>query len=250
MPTAMEARVARVRRIPYQETNLAEAAADFYLLEALANIEGDLQAKQRLAAFESKLARDFSSYLDLAVGGELRYAQSYLGRDLPRELAPYFKEVMLHRFDRGTAWLVWDVVRRKYGIKALVLAEKTFEHHGWRSSFGGQPWAAIARVLRTYLEGRINNRIFVDRCWSLEHNNGCAMNKLYSTRGLSAVLGAHGRDDYNTLLNNASTEVRDLWQRHHRRKRRAIWEDHDPIWLGIGAWEPEVDNFLLPRKSA
>lgn len=44
MPTVMEARVARARRIPYQETNLAQAAADFYLLEALANIEGDATA--------------------------------------------------------------------------------------------------------------------------------------------------------------------------------------------------------------
>ena len=246
MPTVMEARVARARRIPYQETNLAQAAADFYLLEALANIEGDAAAKQRLAAFEAKLAREFSSYLDIAVGGELRYAQSHLGGDVPKELAPYFKEVSAHRWDRGTAWLVWDVVRRKYGIKALAFAETTFEHPGWRSAFGGQAWAGIARVLRTYLEGRINHRIFVDRCWSLEHNNGCAMNKLYSVLDLAEVLGAHGRDDYPTLLRKASMEVRHLWDLHHRRKRRAIWEKHDAIWLGIGAWEPEVDDRLLP----
>jgi len=242
MASVMEARVARARKIPYQETNLAAAAADFYLLEALANIEGVREAQQRLSVIESKLATEFSSYLDIAVGGELRYAQSHLGDDVPRELAPYFREVRAFGCDRGTAWLVWGVIRRKCGIQALELAEQTFEQPGWRSAFGGHAWAGIARVLRSYVEGRINDRIFVDRCWSLEHNNGCAMNKLYSTRNLSDVLEAHGQDDYQTLVRNASPEVRNLWKLHHQRKRRAIWLDHDPIWLGIGAWEPDPDG--------
>lgn len=239
MATLMEARVARARKIPYEETNLASAACDFYLLEALANIEGVAKARPKLLALESKLAREFTDYLDIAVGGELRYAQSHLGDQIPSELAPYFNEVNTHRRDRGTAWLIWGVIRRKLGNRALELAELTFEQPGWRASFGGGPWAGIARVLRSYLEGRINDRIFVDRCWSLQHNSGCALNKLYSTYGLAAVLEAHGNDDYPTLVRSASAEVRGLWETHRKQKRRAVWLDHDPAWLGIGAWEPE-----------
>ena len=249
MTTLMEARVARARKIPYKETRLAEAASDFYLLETLANIKGDDEAKRRLAAFESKLATEFANYLDIAVGGELRYAQSQLGNEVPKQLAPYFREVFAHRWDRGTAWLVWGVVRRKFGLQALRMAEETFENPGWRSAFGGPAWAAITSVLRAYLEGRINDRIFVDRCWSLEHNNGCVMNKLYSTRDLTQVLEAHGTDDYTTLLEYSSREVSDLWKIHHRRKRRAIWMEHDPIWLGIGAWEPECDDLLAGARA-
>ncbi|CAN5857274.1 hypothetical protein BH23PLA1_BH23PLA1_14980 [soil metagenome] len=240
MPTLMEARVARARKIPYKETRLASAASDFYLLEALANIEGVAKAKPKLAALESKLAKEFSDYLDIAIGGELRYAQSMLGDAVPNELAPYFKEVQTYRRDRGTAWLIWGVIRRKLGSRALELAELTFEQPGWRSSFGGYPWAGITRVLRSYLEGRINDRIFVDRCWSLQHNSGCALNKLYSVRDLAEVLEAHGNDNYPILVRNASAEVRNIWETHRRQKRRAIWLDHDPAWLGICAWEPEL----------
>ena len=239
MPTLMEARVARARKIPYNETRLSSAASDFYLLEALANIEGVANAKPKLVAFESKLAKEFADYLDIAVGGELRYAQSHLGDAVPTELAPYFKEVQSYSGDRGTAWLIWGVIRRKMGNRALELAELTFQQPGWRSSFGGYAWAGITRVLRSYLEGQINDRIFVDRCWSLQHNSGCALNKLYSVRDLAEVLEAHGKDDYSTLVRNASAEVRDIWEAHRRQKRRVIWLDHDPAWLGIGAWEPE-----------
>jgi hypothetical protein len=227
MPTIMEARVARARKIPYEERDLTQAVADFYLLETLGYVKNDPVGKTKLATLEDSLAKEFSSYLDIAVGGELRYAKSTLGEDCPKKLAPFMREASLA--DRGTAWLVWGVIRKAWGIKALELAEETFELPGWRGAFGGEAWSSIASVLRAYLEGRINQRIFVDRCFSLEHNNGCVFNKLYDTRKVLPVLEAHGEDDYSTLLGHASKEVQHLW------RRRLVLEriDYDPVWLGM-----------------
>lgn len=171
MPASvMEARVARARKIPYQERDLSQAVADFYLLETLGYVKGDNTAKAKLAEHGDALAREFSNYLDIAAGGELRYAKSMLGEDCPKELEPYMREAAVA--DRGTAWLAWGVVRRAWGMRALVLAEETFDLPGWRGAFGGEAWVSITSVLRAYLEGRINKRIFVDRCFSLEHNSG------------------------------------------------------------------------------
>lgn len=227
MPTVMEARVARARKIPYQERDLAKAVSDFYLLETLGYVKSDSIARAKLAELEDALAKEFSSYLDIAVGGELRYARSSLGDECPKKLAPFMREASLA--DRGTAWMVWGVIRRAWGLRALELAEETFELPGWRGAFGGEAWASIASVLRAYLEGRINKRIFVDRCFSLEHNSGCCLNKLYDTRDLKPVLDAHGVDDYVTLLDCASEEVRLLWTRHELLDRFR----YEPAWLGV-----------------
>lgn len=243
MPSVIEARVARAKKINYDGTNLAALASDFYLLETLANVKEDPAAKRKLSAFEADLAQQFSSYLDIAIGGELRYARSMLGDDCPKALKPFIKEAALA--DRGTAWIIWTVIRRAWGLRALAVAQETFEASGWRGSFGGEAWAGITKVLRAYMEGRINNRVFVDRCWSLEHNSNVVFDKLWSTRNVRDVLDAHGRDCYETLLNHASEEVGRMWDLHHRRKRRAVWESHDPIWLGAAAWEPEIEETLV-----
>lgn len=226
MPSVMEARVARARNIPYEQRDLAQAASDFYLLETLGYVKGDAIAKNRLAKLECDLSKEFSSYLDIAVGGELRYAKSMLGDDCPKELAPFMREAA--GADRGTAWLAWGVIRRAWGLRALYLAQEAFELPYWRGAFGGEAWASIASVLSAYLEGRINDRIFVDRCFSLEHNSGCVFNKLWCTRKVPEVLNAHGEDDYATLLARASEEVRCLWIRREVLER----SQHDPAWLG------------------
>jgi hypothetical protein len=223
--TVHERTVARGRRLD-PDRNISQAAADFYLLENMAMIKEDRWASIRLDAHEQALARDFSSYLDMAVGGELRYARRYL-EELPRELEPYFREVS--ETARGKAWLVWTIIRRKYGIRALELAEEAFYMPGWRRNFGGEAWGYVARALRVYLEGQRKPRIFVDQCFNLEHNTGSVFNKLYNVSGLPAVLDAHGQDDYPTLLSACSLDVSSRWRWHEWRKRA----DRDPTWLGV-----------------
>lgn len=52
--------------------NLAKACADFYLLERL-EADGSRTARRMLRELESKLTREFSRYIDMASGGELRH---------------------------------------------------------------------------------------------------------------------------------------------------------------------------------
>jgi hypothetical protein len=243
MPTVMEARVARARKIPYEERDLAQAVADFYLLETLGYIKDDPLARWKLDRFEKELAKEFANYLDIAIGGELRYAKSWLGDDCPKSLRAYTKEASMA--DRGTAWVVWGVVRRAWGLRALELAEHTFELPGWRGAFGGDAWASIVSVLRAYLEKRINERIFVDRCFSLEHNGGCVFNKLYDTRTVKAVLEAHGDDDYSTLRAHASKEIERLWRRHSLLVRL----EYDPTWYGAPEYPDTTEDIERWEKE-
>lgn len=54
-------------------------------------------------------------------------------------------------------------------------------------------------------------------------------NKLYNCSKLPAALEAHGADDYPTLLDACSPDVRKRWRWHEWSKRT----DHDPTWLGV-----------------
>ncbi len=52
---------------------------------------GDPDAARMLSRLEAGLAKEFACYLDLAIGGELRYAMHHLGKEaLPAELACFF----------------------------------------------------------------------------------------------------------------------------------------------------------------
>jgi hypothetical protein len=124
------------------ERDLAEAAADFYVLELL-TARGDPDAARMLSRLETGLAVEFACYLDMAIGGELRYAMQHLGKDaLPAELAYFFREI--DPSERGAAWLTWNVVRRALGPRALALAAEIFRTPGWAENFGGHAWA-VAR---------------------------------------------------------------------------------------------------------
>jgi len=220
-----ERTVARGRSVD-PDRDIARAAADFYLLETLAHFRADDWARRRLIEHETELAQEFSQYLDLAIGGELRYASKYV-EELPRELRPFFSEVSV--VARGRAWLAWTIIRRKLGLRALELAKEMFCDGDWRRGFGGDAWASIARTLLAHLNGQLSPRLFVDQCFDLEHNNGCVFNKLYDCKSLLAVLESHGRDDYPTLLRACSPQTRERWAWHEWRERA----EHDPAWLGV-----------------
>jgi hypothetical protein len=226
MSCVLERTVAQSQGV-WDERDLAEAASDFYLLENLSS-GGDERAARKLAKLEQQLATEFVSYLDMAIGGELRYAKRHLGEDaLPRDLVCFFREICPGH--RGKAWLVWTVVRRALGLRALEIAERLFTDCRWRRNFGGSAWASVARLLKLHLQGGLRARIFVDQCFSLEHNTGSVFNKLYDTSKLSRVLVAQSQDDYDKLLAHASDEVRRRWRLREWRMR----QDHDPIWLGV-----------------
>src|SRR6266545_8141236 len=79
MPSIQERIVAGGRGVR-TERDLAEAASDFYVLELL-TARGDPDAARMLSRFEAGLAKEFACYLDMAIGGELRYAMQHLGKE-------------------------------------------------------------------------------------------------------------------------------------------------------------------------
>ena len=226
MSADKERTVARARGcVPTRD--LAEACADFYLLETLTAC-GDESARKELTRLEDRLAEEFCAYLDVAVGGELRYAKNHLpDGTLPTELACFFREIKPTR--RGRAWMVWTIVRRVHGLRAIELAEEVFSRRDWPENFGGWAWAQVVRLLRGYLQGTLCARVFVDQCFSLEHNTGSIFNKLYDTARLSRALVAQSTDDYEALCVFASRSVNRRWRLREWEKR----QEHDPTWLGV-----------------
>ena len=67
MPSIQERVVATGRGVR-AERDLAEAAADFYVLELL-TARDDAGAARMLATFEGCLAKEFACYLDMAITG-------------------------------------------------------------------------------------------------------------------------------------------------------------------------------------
>jgi hypothetical protein len=47
----------------------------------------------------------------------------------------------------------------------------------WSSSFGGVAWGKIALMVLEYLRGNLSHTLFVDACFNLKHNGGCAFGK-------------------------------------------------------------------------
>jgi hypothetical protein len=195
--------------------------ADFYLLE-LMSAEGNPIAGALLEKLEAALAEDFTRYLHIAVGAELGHFQATPLDTLPDELRGFVAAV-----NAGDSRLRWPELYAAAGVRALLLAEEAFCHSG--PEFGGRAWAPIAALLRDYLTGRINRRVFIDQCFSIKHNNGPIFDKIYDVSGVGSALAAQAAGDLARLAALASPEVRHLYRRGLALRRLV----HDPVWLGV-----------------
>jgi len=143
---------------------------------------------------------------------------------------------------RGFAWSEWRLMRKKHGLGLLAAARDDFNNDNlWPGqSYGGRMWGTAASLVYDYLSGTLKARTFVDRCWSLQHNNGCIFNKVYRTIAkvgeydctnvLQTVLETQYEDKYDNLAYAyASPDVRALWTTGKYR----TWTNHDDVWLGV-----------------
>jgi hypothetical protein len=231
------------------QIDLCTAAADFYLLEPLAagiinlpdnkihgwqysqlrrdwprvawsedqgrtddvymrHMELSFMAQRMLDSLSTKLAATFSEYCHMAIGGELRHHRAV-------------GDIVLARSERMSAWVGWKkVVDAIGGEQAMRDAQELFSEAGWGGSYGGRKWAMACDIMALYLSGKINSRIFVDRCFNLQHNCGALLNKIswkhtnsqgWSVEDLQTkVLPAHGQKpepDWKTLAKVASPIV-------------------------------------------
>jgi hypothetical protein len=170
----------------------------------------------------------FINYLEMTTGGELRHHPSLRHNILPP--------------DRRIAWYAWNDIRKTFGDEALEMAIAYFLDFGG-GGYGGGRWASSPHLLLQYYTGALgptyesNRRMFMDRVFTLVHNNGCMLNKLAwanrrpATRtddngeyciyhdlesGMQAVLNAHASDppNWNTLTAFASEDVVELANRY------------------------------------
>ena len=230
-----------------EELDVVQAAADYYLLEAMSagmvgttDGEGNLvlekldfsgngvSVKQsttfRIIMNEAQAALEtlvtewdpiLQSYTHMACGGELRHHQAVGGSVL--------------NSDRDMAWNGWRDIYAAVGPDALVDAASLFREFSG-GSFGGDPWANACETLHARVTGKIKPAMFLDRIFNAQHNGGVLLNKVnwkgeaerYTTGQYtwsinelqSRVLPAHGEEpepDYPTLLAYASPEVRALF---------------------------------------
>ncbi|MFG2010571.1 peptidylprolyl isomerase [Micromonospora sp. NPDC048868] len=201
----------------------AALAADFYLLEWLA-AQGDAEAAERLARWAPQLSADFAGQLDLIIGTELGHYECARLDTFPPELAAFLQRVNL-----GDSRVGWWRSRRELGeIHALDLAVDAFAGPG--VEYGGEAWAPIAAMLRRYAAGELPARVFIDQCFTLQHNNGCLFDKYFEAEYLMPVLEAQAAGDLATLARHSSAEVRRRWQRHRYHLERG----YSPEWLGDG----------------
>ncbi|MFJ8113601.1 peptidylprolyl isomerase [Streptomyces sp. NPDC096132] len=201
-------------------------AADFYLLEWL-TAAGDRTARSRLFRWLPHLCAELAGHLDNVIGNELGHYERARTQHYPRELADFITEI-----NQGDSRVTWQRLRRERGHGlALRLATEAFAGPG--VEFGGEAWAPVAAMMRRYVQHELPDRVFVDQCFTLEHNNGSLFDKYHDTTTTRVVLDAQAATDLDTLLTHASAEVRELWQAH----RLDSVEGH-PVWLGAHPASP------------
>lgn len=127
------------------------------------------RAEKRIDRLMDKTLDSFANYIDMASGGELRHHPN-IGGDLLPEGRPH-------------AWGVWKSIRDEHGTEALDVAARYFRDFR-RAGYGGEAWATGPELLASYERGELgpdvksNRRMFMDRVFTLVHNNGCMLNKL------------------------------------------------------------------------
>ena len=142
--------------------------------------------QERFAEITHEIARILNSYFWLASLGEARHTARCNKGHSTAALRAKFKEHGIYfpsadqsynrnEYVKGYVQPPKDI-EQAHAILGLVI--KCFEDFPWSGgSFGGKKWANIARTVMMYLEGTYNDEMFVDACFNLEHNGGCAFNK-------------------------------------------------------------------------
>jgi cyclophilin family peptidyl-prolyl cis-trans isomerase len=198
----------------------ASLAADFYLMEYLVSA-GDRACALAFARWLPRLASDLAGQVDLVIGTELGHFERALDVPWPDPMASFLRQVTT-----GDSQSAWPQARSALGAEqALDLAWQAFSGPG--TEFGGAAWAPIAAMKRDYCAGRLPASVFIDQCFTLQHNNGCVFDKCFDVNDMQAVLDAQAAGDLDMLSGHASAWVRRAWQAH----RAEALAGYDPSWL-------------------
>ena len=175
-------------------------------------------ANQMFVDLVERLDKCFKDYAHLACGGELRHHAA-------------MKSSTFYKGSRRSAWAKWYYIYNHHGVESLKEMSRLFlEIKG--GSIGGEPWAQASDILyarETMTLGPdefTTKQLFVDRMFTLEHNNGSFLNKLNWANNRKTrqdankpygcmketVLAAHCSNptDINVLYAHANIFVQDL----------------------------------------
>ena len=169
--------------------------------------------------YSSEIAPIFARYLDMAIGGELRYGaeECVASRSLMPDIMRKYHGGHGNTIPRGKAWKAWKELREEMGTAALEQAEEALLNGHWKTGMGGTAWGNAAHLLLLYETNQIDPITFVDSAFGLEHNNGCIFNKRWSGgTNLRAVLDGNLKRDERprkydaVMLKRPGNEWRDV----------------------------------------
>lgn len=192
-------------------------------------------AHARHTAMVERTADVFRRYLHYAIAGELSHRYDIVGYSF--------------KGDYPTARAAWfGLVMTIGGAQAAKYAAEIFRSSGWGSMYGGEPWANIADTLYYYETGEYPAWLFVDRCFTLQHNTSSVFNKAqfpvnksgWDALHMTPVLNAHAESDWNTLGVCASDETLGLF--------KDMWDLNNDVIVKQGGEPVEQPEFQVPKK--
>ncbi len=160
---------------------------DFYLSDGMARMVQETKLAEKAKALRNCIHREtaelFATYLLLAIAGELRHGWDGPSLGSNRWRRPVFDELEKdfdllrakndHKFRREAQEAVIDRLSaspHQNRVRFAKLAVAGFNSWSGSSAVGGSKWASIAEAVQGYLEGKLNNSVFVDRVFDLRHN--------------------------------------------------------------------------------
>lgn len=185
--------------------------AGFYVREKGTDLEANtFEAAVAFAKLVTKYAPIVRDYMHFAMAGELSCTQ-----DLSRSIGDYE--------DWDEACVSWWYLIQEFGYKlAAKWAMLAFDKCHWSTGYGGPAWEGIAKVAYAYETGEwkdqsFGSREFLDRAFSLQHNNATVFDKTQwadCPEDLEFVLDAHASSYWGTLYDNASPTTKTLFNKH------------------------------------
>lgn len=206
------------------DLDLVQQAADFYITNEAAMDHKVLKPQaDKQADF---LADQFSRYLAMAIGGELRHTRtSQHASWISQPVAQVLEEISYDKktwkiLSRNQAWYRWAEIFLPKGYKQrtglIRTARRIFRRGRWNRCYGGNNWSLIAKTLYEYLHQDITATTFVDTVFGLYHNCNLVLDKVWKVDSLTHTLDANFKHDMTALYQKCSQDTKgviSLWRR-------------------------------------
>jgi hypothetical protein len=199
--------------------------ADFYLLLDLKRRE-HLEDNAWLGiAFEQKkdfLLSQLEPYTRMVIGGEIRHALTRSGPGKSRiefhlteihgaNCQPFIDWLeSLNGKKRYQAWESWIEFHAKYKPDCTAWVRDVYNMTWPGGGMGGKSWGRIADTLWLYETGQLDEVLFIDQCFSLQHNGGFYLNKVWAVPH-TCIFEYQHRSDMGALRLLASDYIRNLY---------------------------------------